>query len=609
MSFVVSQPPASGVQHPTSSGIWRRVLAALPSVFFAVLWLDLIRQLSFTWSTREQYSYGWFVPFFAFVLLWRRWHDRPSLSASTPDFSPLRLDRGEGQGEVSRWLSLLFPLCVFLFALLLLPLRVICEINPDWPLITWTYGVITVTLTLYAFYLAGGWPWVRHFAFPVAFILVAIAWPHRIEKGLTQGLMQWVASITVEVAGWFNIPAMQRGNLIEIGAGVVGIDEACSGVRSFQSSLMAALLMGELYRLRLWARLGLVGCGVCLAIGFNIVRTCLLVWQCSREGMSAIDKWHDSAGLTILVACFFSLWALAGWMTKRWGTKSEIRSQNSEVSASFLSASTPLAHALGEGSRVRERESGERAGVRCSAASSPREMATPPISPRPISTSCCQPSAFARTYLFALGTWLLAILVATQAWYHFRSLSHDDGSRWSVVLPTHASGFKEIELPPRSVQLLRHDAGATGVWTENDGSEWSLYFFRWNPTGITSIFRARQHRPDVCLPASGLRLVEDAGFEQFSVHGLTLPFRKYTYESAGKSLHVFFCQWEDGAKRQSGVAESEQGGRVKAAWDGRRNMGQQSLELILSGYNTPAEAGEALRARLPGLIKLQPVHH
>jgi len=89
-------------------------------------------------------------------------------------------------------------------------------------------------------------PWVRHFAFPVGFILVAVVWPWRIEKGLTQDLMQVVASLTVELLGWLDIPALQRGNLIELGTGTVGIDEACSGIRSFQATLMISLFLGEL---------------------------------------------------------------------------------------------------------------------------------------------------------------------------------------------------------------------------------------------------------------------------------------------------------------------------------------------------------------------------
>ena len=44
-------------------------------VFFALLWFMLWRQLSGEWSVNDQYSYGWFVPFFAIVLFWLRFED------------------------------------------------------------------------------------------------------------------------------------------------------------------------------------------------------------------------------------------------------------------------------------------------------------------------------------------------------------------------------------------------------------------------------------------------------------------------------------------------------------------------------------------------------
>ena len=59
---------------------------------------------------------------------------------------------------------------------------------------------------------------------------------------------------------------------------MVGVDEACSGIRSFDATLMISLFLGELYRFGLLRRIGLVGFGVALAFGCNIVRTLILAW-------------------------------------------------------------------------------------------------------------------------------------------------------------------------------------------------------------------------------------------------------------------------------------------------------------------------------------------
>ena len=65
----------------------------------------------------------------------------------------------------------------------------------------------------------------------------------------------------VDLLGWVDVPALVHGNVIEVSTGMVGIDEACSGIRSFQSSLMISLFLGEFYRLSTRSRWLLVPAG------------------------------------------------------------------------------------------------------------------------------------------------------------------------------------------------------------------------------------------------------------------------------------------------------------------------------------------------------------
>jgi exosortase len=495
----------------------------LPVAAFAVLWLDLFRELSSQWEAREQYAYGWFVPFFAVALLWRRRADQPPAQAQRP--------------SIALWGV------VLLLSGALLPLRVIYEINPDWPLLSWVYTLIVVGVSLFAFYLAGGWPWVRNYAFPVAFVLVAVAWPWRIEKGLTQGLMRIVAGLTVEVLDWCGIPAMQKGNLIELSTGTVGVDEACSGIRSFQSGVMAALVMGEFYRLRIWARLGLLGIGLTLAFGFNVMRTLFLSWQANQHGLAMVGKWHDPAGLTITVLCFLGLWSVAGHMQSK------------------SSAQPPPANGPSQG-------------------------------------------RFPGLFLACVGCWAIGILVLNEWWYRSHEIKESGVFHWSASFPTNNPGFARLELTDTVRRNLKEDAGEAATWQADQGSTWTAFFFRWNPGPVRSIISARQHRPDICLPAAGLRQVADAGLNYFEVGGLKLPFREYTYSSSGTTLQVFFCQWEDGTERQMGMWGSTLADRVRAAVVGRRHLGQQSLEMILSGYESLHHAEQALAKQLPSLIHI-----
>ncbi|MBA2269000.1 MAG: archaeosortase/exosortase family protein [Chthoniobacterales bacterium] len=56
----------AGRSFPSSFGWWAGL------IFLGLLWFILCRHLSGEWSVNEQYSYGWFVPFFAAYLFWRR---------------------------------------------------------------------------------------------------------------------------------------------------------------------------------------------------------------------------------------------------------------------------------------------------------------------------------------------------------------------------------------------------------------------------------------------------------------------------------------------------------------------------------------------------------
>jgi exosortase len=501
-----------------------------PLALFAVLWLDLVRQLSFQWSASEQYAYGWFVPVLAAGLFFRRW-----ISAPAPR-----------PGIVPPWMRV----GAVALALSLLPIRVVYDINPDWPLPGWLATFAVAGLSLYAMFLMGGRAWLSHFAFPICFILVAVRWPYRLEHTLTQGLMKVVTGLTVGVLNWINIPVERAGNLIRVGSGVVGIDEACSGIRSFQSTLMGALFMGELYLMGWPVRVLLVAGGIGLAFLFNVLRTLILTWRASTAGVATLEQWHDPAGFSIFVASFLCLWAIAGLLAR--GNKGGL--------------SGPQERAGGQG--------------------------------RP---KCVMP----RGYFAATGCWMLAILVLTETWYRVHEVQEAGLFHWSLRLPESRPTFEKVELPPRTVRMLACDARATGRWRQEDGSVWTVNFFRWKPRSVQSIIHARLHRPDVCLPAAGFEQVADLGVVCLPAGGLDLPFRKYVYEGQGQRLHVFFCQWEDGAEKQTGMAASKQADRVQSVLKGRRWLGQQTLEFILMGYRDLEHAERELRKELPALIAVE----
>ncbi len=498
------------------SALWA---ASLAVVVFLVLWADMIRMLSWQWDARDRYAYGWFVPLLAAGLFWRRWKTRPFAQPAPQRLSHL--------------------LAAAAGALILLPLRVLYEINPDWPLCSWLMAATVIALSLYALFLAGGRSWAAHFAFPLCFILVAVVWPFRVEHSVIQGLSRAVSVSTVEVLGWLGLPALQRGNVIEISGGVVGINEACSGIRSFQSSLMGALFFGELFRLNRTRRVVLLLVGITLAFGFNVVRTLGLTWKAATSGTDVSASWHDPAGFTILGASFLSLWGIASFFNHR-------NSTLDSAPRSFLPARCPA------------------------------------------------------LFLALTGGWAVCVLLFTEVWYRTRERSDPGGLRWTAQVPTNAPGFEWITVDQSIVKHLRCDQALSARWRDGD-AEWNAYYFRWNPASIETILNARSHRPDHCLPASGFRQVSSPELVAFSLNGVEVSFRHFIYQNQSQTLDVFFCQWEDGRAAEATMRTSARD-RFQAVWSGRRRVGRQTLELVVSGYPNLPATRDAVKRQLASLM-------
>src|SRR5437764_13954937 len=105
--------------------------------------------------------------------------------------------------------------------------------------------------------------------------------------------MQAVAGATPTVLHWFGIPAHTTGGAITLRTGVVGITEACSGMRSLQAGIMFGLAMGEWFLLRPQRRIVLLLIAIALALCTDLSRTLVLSLQADWNGLSVADNIHD----------------------------------------------------------------------------------------------------------------------------------------------------------------------------------------------------------------------------------------------------------------------------------------------------------------------------
>ena len=269
------------------------VLCLIPSTL-AMLWLVL--RASWFWNHNPELQFGWVVLLLWACLLGEAWSHRPP-----PRF------QWTGRGVVLTLLGM----GILFFA----------------QLYRAAYGVTTEGMSALGFgalaFIAGNIEYVfgrdglRQFVFAFAFLLLALPVPETIYYPLVSDLQSKVALLNVELLNLFGVPAERLGNAIRLPACVVGIDEACSGIRSLQSAVMATLFIGWLNLKRRGLRLALLALGILLAMGGNLLRAFWLSYTAHTKGAAAIASYHDAAGWSILAFTAAGV-AAAAWGLGRW---------------------------------------------------------------------------------------------------------------------------------------------------------------------------------------------------------------------------------------------------------------------------------------------------
>lgn len=495
------------------------------------IWAPLIYRLTPGWKLDPELMHGWAVPLLAWYLAYERWAGQSRQSAS-PAIAPTGSKTALGCG------LLILALC--------LP---VLEANPFWPLLLWISNTGAIIASLGIIMLASGPRLTRASIIPLAFTYTALPWPSSVQSALAFQLSTYNAQIAAELVSYFGHAAVVTGRIIELSKGIIGIDEACSGMRSLQTVTMVAWFMAALFRLQWKRTVGLFLGAWALAIIGNFIRTGYLIWTLVQTDMATMNERHDTAGELTLIITLASV-GLFAWILSRGSPRAQTK------------ATVPSARSASES----------------------------PLLPR-----------YALITLIVMGT----AEIGTQIWY-LQGEVQSDRNNWTFSVPP---GWEKATVSPRAKELLAYSHLEGRAQPKDPRGYIRLaYLIHWSGD-VKNMGAGLQHDPTICLPGLGSRLDENLGVQTITTPVGSLAFNWYRFITpGGKTQHVFF-QVFDGYTAQplhvGDVSGSLQNYRTELVLSGQREINNYQLIFVLEGAKTNADALLETRKTIAQLLRHQ----
>jgi exosortase/archaeosortase family protein len=438
--------------------------------------------------------------------------------------------------------------------------------NTDWRLLNFVLFGIVFTLTVIPFYDQGGWKKIKTLLFPLLFFIVAIPWPLAKDLHLTQWFQERISSIIVDILLLLEHEASLQGTVIDVGVfGQIGIDQACSGINGLQASIVVTLFFGHYYRFRWLNRIILVFCGAMIAIGFNLARAFSLSYikvkgkgHLLDQHLFSLGNWqfptlHDLAGWIETVLIFLTIFLLA----------------RSARGGLFL--------------RMLGNEPNNWSNLKNS----------PPI---------------------AFSVLLLSSVLVSFAYsgYHFKSKESKLISLPRLSLKTKDENIiSEEKLISNQIAAQLHYESAQSIqWQERHRTRlnplnqsrqinpnleyWQSFEATWESGGACTAVLST-HSPDSCLPLTGLTQINPIPGQKpqlilIKVGNHNISFEAYEFSRNRKKLFVFRCFWpylqSPGQTNQFPSGGYNFYGRIKAAIEGRRNVGGTMIALAIANVDS-----------------------
>ena len=303
--------------------------SGLPGAFAAALALGagflgfVAWDQSHWWRVREDYTFGWLVPLFVAFVIYDRWRKiRAALATCAAENSP----RVAGWRRAVVWTA---GAGVLLFGVLMFLLGAFYRAGAG----TSQPGTLAITMGAAGILLpllfinapepangrrvAAGFSSdarvrvVALFLFPVLVWLISAPIVSAVETQLSLALRRHVVTIVAFAFDAAGIPIEQQGNVLALPNGTVGVEDACSGIRSLTGCLFAGAFLAAVFLDRGWKKIALVVLALALAFFSNIARSLFLTAWVYTHGPNSIEGTvHDVTGYGVLALTVVGLLCL-----------------------------------------------------------------------------------------------------------------------------------------------------------------------------------------------------------------------------------------------------------------------------------------------------------
>lgn len=262
--------------------ITRRWIAYAGALLLCTVWAfwPALSQLITRWNNDPQYSHGFFVPVLAIAIAWfRRQEISPRPCASMPSgliwiVAGLLL-YAAGAHIAFDWLQAVGLLPVLIGIAMILGGR-------------WLFAVV--------------WP-------SVLFLLFMVPMPYQLEVSMAHPLQKLAGIASTYALQTLGVVATRNGNLLNIEGHVLGVAEACSGLRMLVVFFALSTAMALLGRRSWLHNLTLICSAVPIALLCNIGRITITGLLYVYAGPKLAEHvFHDLAGWLMMPAALIMMW-------------------------------------------------------------------------------------------------------------------------------------------------------------------------------------------------------------------------------------------------------------------------------------------------------------